>query len=712
MTIAVSFNWGNVAGSVARYPPPYGHIWTHAHQFWLEVVEPRLQRLRSSEPLPWATVVLPRGFEELAAIWSSNATRLSVSTQPWVPLCFATKAPAKSPYCCWSSGKPPAGAQIALLAGFPSRVTPFEWARFRQAAWRSLGFEFDGLPSITPSTQPCLVWVRSLGSNGRRIESEGLLARRVRARLATLYPSWSFKELTPHMAYADELRMVAGATVLVSLFGSALHNVRFMANGSLVIEIHAALRNDFGHQADYLYRDLCASVGVRWVGYAPRGFRPPPHAASAAEHDAYGFTVARVNAADFVRFVERALQGEASRAQLIAEYDQRVRAHSDPRTIRDDASHNVPKVRSLMQHKQLGKAPRLTLLLRCSSAEYLPLVLPAFACVDVSVVFQFDSVREHARCTNLCGAETSGGGGLGCTCVMHLDVVKEMQHVAIARHATGESDLLYAHADMWVNLPRIMALLHPERAFTPRRGLQHRPGGGQPMCVDVARIGECTPVQQPQGNAHQSPGCALECGRDRWAWWSNSLHKCRLAAGTHGFRWCCYAWSDLLFLPAAAQPAFRRLASSAFASVFHEVAIPTILQELTRRATTSGASSGVRWSPSLDCLGGCCTNVHWNRTVARSFCAHRVSLHHHPKLSCDAGAGAMGAGVLFASLDEEGGERVPGVAYESSARARAPDDVDDPGRPPRASLLRGTYTPNPRAPMSHRVNVSTWTCNN
>ena len=56
--------------------------------------------------------------------------------------------------------------------------------------------------------------------------------------------------------------------------------------------------------------------------------------------------------------------------------------------------------------------------------------------------------------------------------------------------------------------------------------------------------------------------------------------------------------------------------------------------------------SGVRWSPSLDCLGGCCTNVHLNRTVARSFCAHRVFCIT-TQSSRDAGAGAMGAGCVM-----------------------------------------------------------------
>ena len=337
--LAVSFNWGH-APSVAKFPPPYGHIWAHAHHFWRELVEPRLRPNASPR---WATVVLPAGFEELAALWTSNATRLHVVTAPWVPLCLATMTrTVASAYCCWSIGAPPQrDERAAVLAGFPNHAAapraPARWADFRAAAWASLGVEpREAMLAAQPRRPPAFVWVLSAGVNGRRLSHEGTLVRRVRALVASLSPPWTFTLLTPHAPLREELRAIATASVVTSLFGSALHNVRFMPPGSLAVEVHGALKNDFGRETDYLYRDLCAAVGVRWVGYATPGFRPPPPNASAAERSQYAYATARVDADDFVGFVEHVLRGAAadddsSLSALRAEYDRQVRAHPDPR---------------------------------------------------------------------------------------------------------------------------------------------------------------------------------------------------------------------------------------------------------------------------------------------------------------------------------------------------------------------------------------------
>lgn len=41
------------------------------------------------------------------------------------------------------------------------------------------------------------------------------------------------------------------------------------------VQIHGALKNDFGPKPEAMYKTLCADqLGLRWVGYAARSFRP------------------------------------------------------------------------------------------------------------------------------------------------------------------------------------------------------------------------------------------------------------------------------------------------------------------------------------------------------------------------------------------------------------------------------------------------------
>ena len=116
-----------------------------------------------------------------------------------------------------------------------------------------------------------------------------------------------FRLSSDGLSYADEVRRFARAHVLVSLFGSALTNCVFMANSSLVVEIHAALKNDY--KSTYLYRHLCErsdpALGVRWAGFAPEGFL-----AGSANASADAAHTAHVPPPAFARFFGRALRGE------------------------------------------------------------------------------------------------------------------------------------------------------------------------------------------------------------------------------------------------------------------------------------------------------------------------------------------------------------------------------------------------------------------
>ena len=103
------------------------------------------------------------------------------------------------------------------------------------------------------------------GSNRRRIYREAQLVTQLRQLLRRERPTWRLTTVdTANASYAEEVRAISAAHIMVSLFGSSLHNCRFMAAGSTVIEIHGALKHDFGE--DYFYERICArALGHHWV---------------------------------------------------------------------------------------------------------------------------------------------------------------------------------------------------------------------------------------------------------------------------------------------------------------------------------------------------------------------------------------------------------------------------------------------------------------
>ena len=102
--------------------------------------------------------------------------------------------------------------------------------------------------------------------------------------------------------------------MFISLFGSALHNCRWMRPGAIVIEIRGAMRNAF---ADYnLYADVCAeTMGLRWAGFTTEGHAPPLTSDPATGRAVWGkrvrrdeYSVAKIDAAALVSTLELALR--------------------------------------------------------------------------------------------------------------------------------------------------------------------------------------------------------------------------------------------------------------------------------------------------------------------------------------------------------------------------------------------------------------------
>eukprot|EP00966_Prymnesium_polylepis_P040043 929912-Prymnesium_polylepis.2 len=121
-----------------------------------------------------------------------------------------------------------------------------------------------------------------------------------------------------------------------------------MAAGSLVIEIHGALKNDFGEHEDYFYHRLCGrDLGHTWLGYAPRYFRPR------ATQNRIGWEYCSLNGSssryeafvdidEFTAFFRSALNGE--RARLARQYAARLKVNPDPRKGRAGARRSAAKI--------------------------------------------------------------------------------------------------------------------------------------------------------------------------------------------------------------------------------------------------------------------------------------------------------------------------------------------------------------------------------
>ena len=122
---------------------------------------------------------------------------------------------------------------------------------------------------------------------------------------------------------------------------------------------------------------------------------------------------------------------------------------------------------------------------------------------------------------------------------------------------------------------------------------------------------------------------------------SNTQCAAAAAAARPRVAECCVGWADLLYLPRAVHAPFRALAAT-FRNVFHEVALPTILNALHARGEA-------RWVPGLECAGSCCADIRpLRRALLRTPCAHRVPLQARPDLSCAPERGARPARLASA----------------------------------------------------------------
>ena len=180
------------------------------------------------------------------------------------------------------------------------------------------------------------------GSNGRRVQGEAGFISLAKELTQELRPSLEFRVLRPGRGverYVDELRTFSQAAVVVSLFGSSLHNCHLVPNGSIVVELHGALKNDVDPSNDYFYRRTCEPVGVHWIGYATRRFRESTLNETTRASMPNGpfvpnaFATAHVSMAHFRGFFTRVLRSghvPAERAALLKQYATAMREGGGP----------------------------------------------------------------------------------------------------------------------------------------------------------------------------------------------------------------------------------------------------------------------------------------------------------------------------------------------------------------------------------------------
>ena len=227
----------------------------------------------------------------------------------------------------------------------PQLAPPPTWRlALRSTVWRNLGVEAAQADIVLFSLSG------KLPRNGRLIQQEKKVTKRLRAFFAARSPQLRFvAQQLDQLSYAEELRLVRRARVFISLFGSALHNCRFLPPEALVVEIHGALKNDIGVSDALLYGRLCAvEMGLRWVGWAANG--SAPEALLRKSRDARtssAYFIATVAVPQLLGILDAAMRGEWQRA--MAQYAMATTA-GEPADTASFISMSLQRLRQLPQY--------------------------------------------------------------------------------------------------------------------------------------------------------------------------------------------------------------------------------------------------------------------------------------------------------------------------------------------------------------------------
>lgn len=267
LALAINFRMGTSAPVklIRTSLRSYGHVWAAIERVYLELVE------RSAGSGPPRRLLVPAffdggrreepAFEELQELLSGPL--MAVERSRGVPICAPQAA------CCLANVSAPAAAAAQLSVDFHFHLTPRSRRAMRDHIWANLGM--PPAAKLPPSTV-LLVSSRE-ASNGRRLRNEAAVARALREHFAERAPALDFAHVRlQDLSFREEMQLVRRTAVLVGLFGSALHNCRLLAPGSVVVELHGALKNDWVDP--WMYATLCTGVGLRWLGHPVEGATP------------------------------------------------------------------------------------------------------------------------------------------------------------------------------------------------------------------------------------------------------------------------------------------------------------------------------------------------------------------------------------------------------------------------------------------------------
>jgi len=285
----------------------YGHIWSTLDTLHRCVVSP----LRACEAPRAVTLHLPAGLEradgcgtggrnalhEVVEIFNGSYGRLQIVQSHDTTVCAER--------CC--NAATPAALQLRVvdccLFGEADRADLYA---VRRLAWDNIG-----VPSTGQVADTVVLLSNRNASSGRRLHDEEGLSVALRRYVAEHQPSLRFVLAdTSAMHYRDELRLLSRTRMLISVFGSSLYGCRFMPQDSYVLQIHGALKNDRGFDAN-LYSGMCGrQMGMRWVGV------PGSQVMSQGPSEEEDYWLARVDAATLLEYVDGAFAGNGDALHL------------------------------------------------------------------------------------------------------------------------------------------------------------------------------------------------------------------------------------------------------------------------------------------------------------------------------------------------------------------------------------------------------------
>mmetsp|Transcript_46678 Transcript_46678/g.141630 ORF Transcript_46678/g.141630 Transcript_46678/m.141630 type:complete len:300 (+) Transcript_46678:250-1149(+) len=197
------------------------------------------------------------------------------------------------------------------------------------------------------------------------------------------------------------------------------------------------------------------------------------------------------------------------------------------------------------------------------------------------------------------------------------NATRQLQRWAGGRRRDRPDGVLYLHFDFWIN-PSLFSQhsLDLRKVWRLRAGLTR--GGRHQRIIP----NQCKKGQALMEDSHRRGGWFFPGSRHRTAGLAavDSAVSANMNASLH---WTsdelCYGWVDLMYIPQAGWQSFVELARGPFNSVWHEVAVPTILAMLVRSGQVAGEEV-------VDCWGSCCTNTVDPAILKQNMCGHQMDL--------------------------------------------------------------------------------------